>query len=163
MISRQMVATFASLSGPGFAACSPLITWASRSGRNTVEPSARLSSPTSLASAARRLRASSSSRSTASISMRSWPRSFFMSLTKSSARSHGAPSTIQTIPSSGFLLVGAVRLLFALDGLGIILHDALQAAELGAFVEPDQRDTLGGAAQLADLANAGAYQHALVG
>ena len=77
MISRQIVATLAFFSGPGLASCRPLMTWASRSGRNTGEPSARLISPTSLASAARRFSSSRSSRSTASISTRSrlksWP------------------------------------------------------------------------------------------
>ena len=36
MISRQIVATFWPFSGPGLACCSPLITCASRSGRNTA-------------------------------------------------------------------------------------------------------------------------------
>src|SRR5674476_917325 len=46
--------------------------------------------------------------------------------------------------------------------VGIILDNALQAAQLGTFVEADQRDALRGAAEFAYLADAGAYQHTLV-
>src|SRR6478672_5556280 len=117
MISRQIVATLLFFRGPGLAASRPLMTWASRSGRNTVEPSARLISPTSLASAARRFRAASSSRSTASISVRSWARVRAM--------------------ASGFAGAGIRRVGIAVGTLRVVLHDALQAAELGALVQAD--------------------------
>ena len=46
---RQIGATLSFFSGPGLAAFRPSMTWASRSGRNTGEPSTFLISPTSLA------------------------------------------------------------------------------------------------------------------
>ena len=63
-------ATLSVISGPGFSAFRPSITWASRSGRNATEPSRRLISPTCWARAARRFSSSSSSRSIASIRAR---------------------------------------------------------------------------------------------
>src|SRR5450759_57978 len=45
----------------------------------------------------------------------------------------------------------------------VVLDDALQARQLGAVVECDQRDALRGAPELAHLADARAHEHALVG
>ena len=53
MISRQIGATLSVIMGPTFTALSPSITCASRSGRNTTEPSFFFTSPTVWASAAR--------------------------------------------------------------------------------------------------------------
>src|SRR5690606_38750027 len=50
-----------------------------------------------------------------------------------------------------------------IGGVRVVLHDALQSAELGAFVQRDQRHALRGAAQFADLGHAGAHQHAGIG
>ena len=47
--------------------------------------------------------------------------------------------------------------------VGVVLDDALQADQLGAVVERDQRHALRRAAELADLGDAGAHQHAVVG
>src|SRR4051812_23202652 len=71
MISRQIGATLSVISGPGLTAFRPSITSASRSGRKATVPSRFFTSPTALASAARRLSVDKSSRSIASICWRS--------------------------------------------------------------------------------------------
>mmetsp|Transcript_70446 Transcript_70446/g.165983 ORF Transcript_70446/g.165983 Transcript_70446/m.165983 type:complete len:904 (-) Transcript_70446:3267-5978(-) len=57
-------------------------------------------------------------------------------------------------------LGGAVGIL---GFVGVVFDDALQARQLGAVIQRDQRDALGGATKLTDLGDAGAHQHALVG
>src|SRR6516225_10622240 len=47
--------------------------------------------------------------------------------------------------------------------VGVVLDDALQARQLGAVVQRDQRDALRRAPELAHLAHARAHEHALVG
>ena len=58
-----------------------------------------------------------------------------------------------------FIVVGNV---FS-DRVGIVLDNALQATELGAFVQTDQCYALRGAAEFPDLGHAGTDQYALVG
>src|SRR3954470_10155591 len=66
------------------------------------------------------------------------------------------PGGIRGLGRSGGVCVAALAVL-----LGV--HDALQAAELLAVVQVDERDTLRGAAHLADLVHARADEHAARG
>src|SRR6185436_6294819 len=169
MISRQIGAMLSLPSGPALAALRPSITCASRSGRNTTDPSCFFSSPTCWATSARRLSAPSNSRSIASMRSRnacSWE------LGAASAIGcfeflHAARPPRRADASVWPCRTGWRRATVAAFGLfgvavGIVLDDALQAGELGAIVECDQRHTLGGTAEFADLGHAGAHQHPAV-
>ena len=146
MISRQIGATLSVGSGPGFAAFRPSITCASRSGRNTAEPSRFLISPTASASPARRLSSASSSRSTASICWRSagrlrarrcgvGHRCGDQSRPTSSAPDAARPPPALAGKPSRFATLSFERLQLGLDGAARVGHHLLRQGVLDLGID----------------------------
>src|SRR3990167_579928 len=78
------------------------------------------------------------------------------------ARREIGPRSV-VIPASGVATTVFFGRNVALGGVGVIFHNALQATELGAFIQADQGYPLRGASKFADFAHPRAHQHALVG